>query len=105
MKFRGWFGRYGLLTVFIPALVPFVPLPLKVFVLSAGALGVRPVSFLLVILAARIPRYFSLAYLGRELGEHSLEWFGSHKWHLLIGALGLFGVLYAAARLVDRGRK
>src|SRR5215813_2979957 len=29
-KFRRWFSRYGLLTVFIPAIVPFVPLPLKV---------------------------------------------------------------------------
>ena len=37
-KFRLWFQRYGLLTVFIPAVTPFVPLPLKVFVISAGAM-------------------------------------------------------------------
>jgi hypothetical protein len=42
MRFRRWFDRYGLVTVFIPALVPLVPLPMKVFVLSAGALGVKP---------------------------------------------------------------
>src|SRR6476469_8817779 len=36
-KFQGWFRRYGLLTVFVPAVVPIVPLPLKVFVISAGA--------------------------------------------------------------------
>ena len=36
-KFRRWFNRYGLLTMFIPAIVPFVPLPLKVFVVTAGA--------------------------------------------------------------------
>src|SRR3954453_21220846 len=36
-KFQAWFRQYGLLTVFVPAVVPFVPLPLKVFVISAGA--------------------------------------------------------------------
>ena len=56
LRLRVWFDRYGLLTVFIPALVP-IPMPLKVFVLSAGALGTRPLSFLAVVLAARIPRY------------------------------------------------
>ncbi|MCC6394040.1 MAG: VTT domain-containing protein, partial [Bryobacterales bacterium] len=56
-RFREWFQTYGLITVFIPALLP-IPMPLKVFVLSAGALGVKPLHYLLVILAARIPRYF-----------------------------------------------
>jgi membrane protein YqaA with SNARE-associated domain len=28
-RFREWFQRYGLLTVFLPAIVPFLPLPLK----------------------------------------------------------------------------
>jgi membrane protein DedA with SNARE-associated domain len=32
-RFRMWFLRYGLITVFIPALFP-IPLPLKVFVIS-----------------------------------------------------------------------
>ena len=63
MRFRRWFDQYGLLTVFIPTLV-VIPLPVKVFVLSAGALGTRPLAFLGVVLAARIPRYFGLAWLG-----------------------------------------
>src|SRR4051812_12121414 len=37
-KSRGCFQRYGLLTVFFPAVTPFAPLPLKVFVISAGAM-------------------------------------------------------------------
>lgn len=45
-RFRQWFQRYGLITVFIPALLP-IPMPLKVFVISAGALGVRTRQFLL----------------------------------------------------------
>src|ERR1035437_8066909 len=38
-KFRDWFRHYGLVTVFIPALVP-IPMPLKAFEICAGALGV-----------------------------------------------------------------
>src|SRR5690242_8240296 len=37
-KFHLWFDRYGLLTVFLPAVVPLIPLPLKVFVITAGAM-------------------------------------------------------------------
>src|ERR1041385_4047314 len=59
-KFRLWFARYGLLTVFIPAVVPFLPLPLKVFVISAGAMRTSTGRFLSVILAARVMRYFGL---------------------------------------------
>src|SRR5215471_10330155 len=47
-RFRRWFRRYGLFTVFIPAIVPFVPLPLKVFVLSAGAMHTPVRRFLSV---------------------------------------------------------
>src|SRR5262245_11187949 len=34
--FEAWFHRFGLLTVFVPAITPVLPLPLKVFVISAG---------------------------------------------------------------------
>ena len=62
-----WFHRYGLLTVFIPALTPIVPLPLKVFVISAGALRAPFVKFLAVIVVARVIRYFGEVYLGIQL--------------------------------------
>ena len=42
---RAWFLEYGLLTVFVPAFVPVIPMPVKIFILSAGALGVSPVTF------------------------------------------------------------
>ncbi len=86
LRFREWFATYGLVTVLIPTLVPIPGLPMKVFVLSAGALGVRPAKFLLTVLAGRIPRYFGLAALGRALGEDSLGWVSAHKWHLVLGA-------------------
>ena len=57
-RFQEWFHRYGLLSVFVPALTPIVPLPLKVFVVSAGALHTPLSRFVAVILLARIIRYF-----------------------------------------------
>src|SRR5581483_3588799 len=45
-KFRGWFRRYGLVTVFVPALMP-IPMPLKLFVISAGVLGTPFARFFL----------------------------------------------------------
>jgi membrane protein YqaA with SNARE-associated domain len=101
MKLRGWFKRYGLLTVFIPALVP-IPLPTKVFVLCAGALGVKPLGFCVTILLARIPRYFGMAWLGAQVGEHSLEFLRTHMWELAAFAAGLFAFLYLLIKLRDR---
>lgn len=82
-KFRLWFKRYGLVTIFIPALVPMVPLPMKVFVLCAGAFAVHPLVYLATFLVGRAPRYFGLAYLGTQLGEHSKQWLLDHKWHFI----------------------
>jgi len=104
MKFRGWFQRYGLITVFIPALVPVIPLPMKVFVICAGALGVRPAAFLAVMAAGKIPRFFFFAWLGKSLGEHSTQWLKDHRWHFLAAALGLAVLLCLLVKLADRRR-
>ncbi len=100
-KFRIWFQTYGLITVFIPALLP-IPLPLKVFVISAGAMGVSPMKYLIVVLAARIPRYFGLAWLGAQYGEQTMPWIKSHVWHLLLFALCLGLTLGYAVKRVSR---
>jgi membrane protein YqaA with SNARE-associated domain len=103
-KLRAWFHEYGLLTVFVPAFVPIIPLPLKIFIISAGALEESAVTFSFVILAARIPRYFFLAWLGAELGPDTLPYLTRHIWELIVLALALFLVLYAAVRIVH-GRR
>ncbi len=103
MRFRAWFRRYGLVTVFIPALVPVVPLPMKVFVLSAGAFGVNPLTFLAVVLAGKIPRFFALAYVGTKLGgEDPKHWLNSHLWHFAAGAVVLGAFLFLLVKLADR---
>ncbi len=82
-RFRRWFSRYGLLTVFVPAVVPFLPLPLKVFVISAGAMHTPTSRFLAVILAARVLRYFGEALLVVALGNHAQDFLRQNSWTIL----------------------
>ena len=103
-RFRAWAQRYGLVTVFISALLPLFFLPLKVFAACACAMGVSRTRFLLVMAAARIPRYAGLAYLGAKLGENSTAWIKLHTLHMSVVAVALFGVLYALLRWNDRVR-
>jgi membrane protein YqaA with SNARE-associated domain len=92
-SFRAWFHEYGLLTVFVPAFVP-IPLPLKIFIVSAGALEESPVTFTIVMIAARIPRYLFLAWLGTRFGNETMPYLRHHVWQFSLLAAGLFGGLY-----------
>jgi membrane protein YqaA with SNARE-associated domain len=101
-KFRDWFKRYGLATVFIPALSP-IPLPLKVFVVTAGVLHVPLRSFLGVVLAARVIRYFGEVYLGMRLGQDSFGFLHHHAWTIAGAALVLLALLFLAMRWKKTG--
>ncbi len=103
-KLRAWFHEYGLLTVFVPAIVPVIPLPLKIFIISAGALEESPLTFSIVLLAARIPRYLFLAWLGSRLGSETLPFLRSHIWQLVLVASALFIVLYFMVRILHNYR-
>ena len=94
---HAWFERYGLVTVFIPALSP-LPLPLKIPVFCAGALEVRWSFFLGVVLAARTLRYFALAFLGLRYGQMTFSLLRTHLWAVILPA----ALLAAAALLVLR---
>lgn len=50
------FQKYGLLTVFIPSILP-PPLPFKIFVLSAGVFRLRARDFFVAVLIGRTIRY------------------------------------------------
>lgn len=94
-QFRQWYLRYGLVTVFVPA-ISVVPLPMKVPVFCAGALGVKPMKIAGVVFAARLVRYSALAWLGAELGANSMTRIFAYKWYLLsaVGALALALTIY-----------
>jgi membrane protein YqaA with SNARE-associated domain len=100
-RFKHWFQRYGLVTVFIPAFLP-IPMPMKVFVLSAGALGIRLDKFIVVLIAARVPRYFGLAYLGTKLGDESMSFLRQHVWTLLGASVILFLILFLIVRMTEK---
>jgi membrane protein YqaA with SNARE-associated domain len=102
-RFRAWFHEYGLLTVFVPAFVP-IPLPLKIFIVSAGALEEGPLSFIIVLAAARIPRYLFLAWLGTRLGKETMPYLRKHAWELALLAIGLFAILYLVTSFLHRRR-
>jgi uncharacterized membrane protein YdjX (TVP38/TMEM64 family) len=103
-RFREWFKRYGLLTVFIPCMLP-IPLPLKIFVISAATFGTPLRTFVFVIVLGRSIRYFGEAYLGVMLGEGSAQFLRAHTWHLVGVAVALFAVLYALLMLTARRRR
>jgi membrane protein YqaA with SNARE-associated domain len=97
-----WFQRWGLATVFVPAIVPFIPLPMKVPVFCAGALQVRVLYFAMVVTAARTIRYFALAYLGVHYGVETLQFIKSHVWQVVVFAVLLAAILTIAMRLFQK---
>lgn len=104
IKLRLWFQHYGLLTVFISAISP-IPLPMKLFVISAGALGVRPLPFFLTVLSARLPRYAALAYLGAHLGQEGAgAYIKAHLWHIGGVLALLFAACFGAIKVADSRR-
>ncbi len=103
-RFRHWFHHYGGLTLFIPVLIP-APLPTKVFVASAGALGMRRRHFVAIVLVARVLRFFSLAWLGARMGHAPVQYLKTHTWQLIGIAVAVFVVLYAAVLVKDALRR
>src|ERR1044071_3169708 len=104
-RFERWFREYGLITIFVPAVVPVVPLPLKVFVISAGMMRARLSSVLGVILVARVLRYGGEAYLAVRLGHESMTWLKSQVWTLTFVACAFCGVVFLVARWNKSRRK
>ncbi|MGD0497024.1 MAG: VTT domain-containing protein [Bryobacteraceae bacterium] len=104
-RLRQWCSRYGLVTVFVAALTPVPPLPLKVFVVSAGALRASFARFLAVIVVARVLRYFGEAWLGLTLGKDAPGFLARNGWTLAGAALGLAIALYLVMRLMENRRQ
>jgi len=100
-KFREWFRRYGMVTVFVPALMP-IPMPLKLFVISAGVVGTSLVEFVSVVVVARTLRYFGEAWLGVTLGSESTGFLKTHAWMFVAGAAALFVAFYGLILFRDR---
>ena len=79
-------------------------MPLKVMAVCACALGVPRWRYVGVIVAARIPRYGGMGFLGSRLGLESNTWIKDHLWHMGIGALVLMVALYVLLRMAEKTR-
>lgn len=101
LRLRNWFERYGLLTVFVPAVSP-LPLPMKIPVFCAGALEVRTRSFIAVVALARCIRYFALAYLGQQYGRDTLSYLKSHWLAVVVVVVALCAFAIVLLRMVNR---
>ena len=104
-RFRDWARRYGLVTVFVSALVPLPVLPFKVFVACTATMGVSRARFMLALAPARILRFVALAYLGQQVGENSGAWLKSHFWHLMGSAALIALILWAMVHRSERIRR
>ena len=102
-RLHTWFQRYGLVTVFVPAISP-LPMPMKIPVFCSGALDVRLAYFVFVVLTARVIRYFGLAYLGKRYGSMTAQFLIAHG--LFIGSAALATAIAVAVglRLYQRHR-
>lgn len=96
------YARWGLLALAIPALLP-PPLPFKVFVATAGALGYPLRRFILTIMIARMIRYYFwgiAAYFMREQVLQSIEWLKDHFAEVLGGTFVLLVLIFLLRGLV-----
>jgi membrane protein DedA with SNARE-associated domain len=103
-RLHAWFERYGLITVFLPALSP-LPLPMKIPVFCAGALEVRTSNFLLVVFAARALRYFALAYFAVQYGAQTLIYLKAHWAGVSLIAAAIAAAAVVALQIRERRRR
>ena len=93
---EGLYRRWGLLALAIPAILP-PPLPFKVFVAMAGALGYPLKRFIVTVLIARTIRYYFwgiAAYFMREEVLQALEWLKAHFEEVLVFTLLLIAFIF-----------
>lgn len=98
------FRRYGALAVAVPAILP-PPFPFKIFVLSAGVLGLPYSRFLIAILLGRSFRYFGEAFLAVRYGEVAMTYLRQNASNVLVGTLLVFVVGVAGYVVVQRVRR
>jgi membrane protein YqaA with SNARE-associated domain len=99
------YRKWGLFALVIPALLP-PPMPFKIFVASAGALGYPMGRFAAVIMIARMVRYYFwgiLAFFFRDEVKKMIDWLGENLL-MVLGALIAASILFFIAGRMLKGR-
>ena len=89
--------RYGLLALLVPSMLP-PPAPFKIFVILAGVVRIRPLSFIAAIGIGRGLRYLIEGMLAVWYGDMALRYIDEHgKMAALIaaGAVAVTGIVVA----------
>ncbi len=102
-RVREWYGRYGLLAVIVPSLLP-PPTPFKVFVLSAGTFGISWPRFMFAVLIGRGIRYFSQGILAVMYGAAAIA-FVEENYPMIGVVLSLVIILSTLAFVLLRRRE
>ncbi len=97
------FRRFGPLALIVPSMLP-PPVPFKVFVLLAGASGVRTRTFLLSVVVGRGTRYLGQAFLAQRYGPQARDMVAAHLPGVVAGLVLAVAVAGLAAVLWQRSR-
>lgn len=100
----GLVRRYGMLAVIVPAVLP-PPLPFKIFVLSAGALGLSLPRFMTAVAIGRVVRYFGEAFLAVRYGASAASFLSAHWAAAVLLALVLVVSVVSIHFLLERRRR
>ncbi len=96
------FKRHGMLAIIVPSLLP-PPMPFKLFVLIAGIVDVRPLTFVGAVVLGRGFRYGIEAWLAYRYGAQALTFIRENLPAVSIGvAVGL--TLFAIAIMIWQRR-
>jgi membrane protein YqaA with SNARE-associated domain len=106
-KIRARIRRSGAVALAALDLIP-PPFPFTLFVLAAGALKVKPMTFFVTLAACRIFRFGLEAALAVVYGRSILAWLDSDLFHDIVGffiMLAIVLTVVSIARLVLSTRK
>jgi membrane protein YqaA with SNARE-associated domain len=106
-KVEQLYRRWGFLALAIPAVLP-PPLPFKIFVAAAGALGYPRGRFAATVMIARTVRYYFwgfAAWFYREEVLQAIKWLEAHFFVVIGAAVGLVVLFFIIRALVIYTRR
>ncbi len=102
-KARAIFQRHGVMAVLVPSLLP-PPAPFKIFVLLAGAAGIRVGEFALAIVIGRGARYLLLGILALKYGDRTMAYIADHAVFVSVVALSVLAAGFVGYLLWTKAR-
>ena len=103
-KIENLVGRYDLIAVMIPAVLP-PPFPFKPFVLCAGVFKLNTWRFVTAVFIGRAVRFLIEGWLAVRFGEDAGRIIKRHGWKVLVGVVVIAAIVIGLSFLRGRGRR